>query len=87
MLRSNFIDIKRLEIPDPVSSFVIPPDASEAVIKNVGTNDMRFNFDGDFTTHYWVLKSGEQTPLIKVSGGLKIQTDGIGGSQTIDVWT
>ena len=85
MIKTNVIEVKRLAIPDPISTFDIPDKVSAAVIKNVGTKDMKFNFDGDFDTHYWTLKIGEQTPVMEINPSRTFHTDGIGGSTTIEV--
>ena len=84
-LRSGDLQVKRLTIPDPVANFIIPETISDTVLKNVGTKDFRFNFTGDFATHYWTLKIGETSPVLKVNGGRKFYTDGIGGSTIVEV--
>jgi len=78
-------DVKRLNVPDPVSDFTIPDGICCAIIKNVGANDMRFNFDGDFETHYFTIGVGKSSPKLNVNPDRKFYTDGIGGATTIEV--
>ena len=83
---SGMTRIFRLSIPDVVNAFSIPVGIAYIVIKNVGTNDMQFNFDNDASTDYWTLKSNEVSPTMSVRGGkTTISTDGVGGNTTVEI--
>ena len=79
------ISTKRVNVPDPVSDFTIPDGISWAILKNVGANSIRFNFDDDAENDYWTLKLNELTPIIPVQAGQKFNTDGIGGPSTLEI--
>lgn len=75
----------RVNIPDAVTSFVVPCDVRYVQIKNAGgTNAMRFNTDGD-ATHYRTLAAGAESPTLRVLPGSTIYTDGVSGSTTAEV--
>ena len=85
MIPTGTVRTKRFSVPDPVSYFNVPDGVSFAVIKNVGANAMRFNFDDDDPGDYWTLEVNAQSPIMDVKSGQKFNTDGVGGATTIEV--
>ena len=85
---SNKAATFRLVIPDAVNSFTIPNDVSWVLMQNVGANDIKFNFDDDAASDFWTIKVGDKLPeAIKVKPGSTFNTDGVGGSSTLEIVT
>ncbi len=85
-MSSGMTRVFRISVPDIVNSFAIPLGITHVVIKNVGANDLRFNFDADGPNDYWTLKPEAVSPPIMVKGGdANINTDGVGGATTAEV--
>ncbi len=74
-----------LSVPDIVDSFSIPVDVQWVILKNTGANDVRFQFDDDGVTDFWTLKTSAQLGPIQVQGGTNFNTDGLGGSTTLEL--
>lgn len=87
MISSGKTRCTRLVIPDVANSFVIPSDVAYVVLKNVGANPVRFNFDTDAASDYFTLAVNAQSPELFISGGKTFNTDGVGGSSTLEIIT
>lgn len=83
MLHSGKSMTFELIIPDPIDSFSIPIDVNWVILRNIGANDFRFQFDDDGPTDFFTIKAGETLDPIRVQGGTNFNTDGVGGSTTI----
>ena len=78
----------RLSIPDATNSFQVDSAIRWVLMKNVGANALRFNFNDDDPTDYYTIDSGKEMPTpIAVRGGETFNTDGVGGSTTLEVVT
>lgn len=80
----------RLTVPDAVTSFAIPSGIEWVLIRNatggITPNDIRINFDDDSASNYATLIAGAAyTGPIRVAGGRVLNTDGVGGSATLEV--
>jgi len=83
---SDMTRVFRISIPDAVNAFNIPVGITHIVIKNVGANDMRFNFDDDGPNDYYTLEPKEVSPPMKVKGGkTNVNTDGVNGATTVEI--
>ena len=77
--------VKRLSIPDAVTSFQIPNNISWVLLRNAGANNLKFNFDNS-ATHYFTIEAGKTLPgAIQIPGGSTIYADGIGGDTILEV--
>ena len=84
---TNQTKIFRWVIPDAINSFTIPDGVAWIVMKNVGVNPFQFNFDEDGANNYWTIDPGKETVPFRVKAGRIMNTDGIGGSTTIEIIT
>lgn len=89
------VAVFRIVAPDQATSVVVPDLLRATFEKNItirnidtglGQSSLRFNFDGDFGSHYSTLAPGETSRVISgLRGGDVIYLDGIGGSATLEV--
>lgn len=89
------IEVYRVTIPNPVSSFTIPSLTRPGIPKKFyirnkdSLNSLRITFKENEQNNYIQIAPGEQTPVLGgLRGGEKIYTDGVGGDVTTEfvIW-
>jgi hypothetical protein len=70
--------IKRSTIPTTMATVTVPDQVNEAILQNIGTTNIVFNFDGD-TTDYWTLLPTEKVQF-RIRGGDELHIQSIGST-------
>jgi len=84
-LKTKSQAVVRLTIPDAASTIQVHPDHTQLFMRNDGGNAMKFNFEDDDASDTYTLPPGKETPVFSVSPGEIINTDGLGGSTTVEL--
>ena len=85
MISSDVTMTFTLNIPDPVNSFQIPVDVNWVILKNTGSNPIEFKFDDDGADEHYTLNINEKVGPFRVQGGTNFNTNGVGGSSSLEV--
>lgn len=84
-ISSGVTGVRRSSIPITKVSLSIPNRVNFCVIKNVGSNVVRLNFNNDSANDYWTLVANAQTPVIGLGRNIVVNAISITAASTIEV--